>query len=607
MTIEKRIGLHVSFLLCLPKYLYRAANSAGTCILEQENQIRKMRRQEYDAQPMSMRQVKMPFDLNRLAALCMIMIGMVTGLLAQTENFTEQDTLRGSITPDRAWWDLVHYDLEVQVFPQTRRLRGTNRITYRVLEGRQRMQIDLQEPMNITRVMQGGTPLAYERNGNAFFITLELPQQVGDLQQLQIDYEGEPLVSLTPPWTGGVTWEKDEFGTDFIATTCQGDGASLWWPCKDHMYDEPDSMALHLTVPAHLVGVANGRLRNVTEQDSLTKTYHWYVTNPISNYVVNINIGDYGTYSEEYEGEKGTLDCTYYVLKQDMEKAKTHFQQVPMMLEAFEHWFGPYPFYEDSYKLVQVPYLGMEHQSSVTYGNGFQNGYLGADLSGTGWGLKFDYLIIHESGHEWFANNITYRDIADMWIHEGFTSYSESLFLEFHYGKEAAEAYVVGTRKNIQNKSPIIGTYGVNHRGSGDMYYKGANMIHTLRQLVDDDEAWRTILRDMNAEFYHQTVTTQQIEGFLSERTGLDLQLFFDQYLRSTRVPTLEWSIKKRRYSYRWTHCVEGFDMPVKVMMGENSVWLQPSESWKHKKMPRGVSRVMIDRNFLVVGKKGSV
>jgi aminopeptidase N len=298
------------------------------------------------------------------------------------------------------------------------------------------------------------------------------------------------------------------------------------------MYDEPDSMLISVNVPDNLMDVSNGRLRSVEIKANKTKTYNWFVSNPISNYGVNINIGDYVHFSEVFKGEKGDLDCDYYVLKDNLEKAKEQFRQVPMMLKAFEHWFGPYPFYEDSYKLVEAPYLGMEHQSSVTYGNGFKNGYLGTDLSRTGWGLKFDFIIVHESGHEWFANSITYKDIADMWVHESFTNYSENLYVEYYYGKEAGSEYVIGSRRNIKNDRPVVGIYDVNYEGSGDMYYKGGNMLHTLRQIINDDEKWRGILRGMNGDFYHQVVTGEQIENYLSEKTGLNLTSIFDQYLR---------------------------------------------------------------------------
>ncbi|MDZ4329200.1 MAG: M1 family metallopeptidase, partial [Flavobacterium sp.] len=444
------------------------------------------------------------------------------GLLNKSEQkFTRQDTLRGSITKERAWWDVKYYHLNIKVNPADSTITGSNTIKYQVVQEYNSMQIDLQNPMEINKVIQDGKVLKYKREENAFFIELIAPQTKGALKEITIFYGGKPKVAVNPPWDGGITWKKDSNGNPFIASSCQGLGASVWWPNKDHMYDEVDNMLISVNVPKNLTDVSNGRLLSVKQLKDGTKTYNWYVSNPINNYGVNINIGDYVSFSEKYKGEKGDLDCSYYVLRDNLAKAKKQFQDVPKMLKAFEHWFGPYPFYEDSYKLVEAPYLGMEHQSSVTYGNGFQNGYRGKDLSGTGWGLKFDFIIIHESGHEWFANNITYKDIADMWIHESFTNYSESLFVEYYYGKEAGFEYVLGTRKGIKNDKPIIGNYNVNNEGSGDMYPKGGNMLHTLRQIVNDDEKWRGILRGLNSTFYHQTVTTKQIEDYLSQQVGI--------------------------------------------------------------------------------------
>jgi aminopeptidase N len=523
------------------------------------------------------------------------------GLLKNKEVvFTKQDSLRGSITKERAWWDLKYYHLDIKVNPEDRTITGSNTIRYQVLNAYNKMQIDLQEPMKITRVTQDGKDLKFQREGNVYYIDLVADQKVNEIKEVVVFYGGKPKVAVRPPWDGGITWSKDKKGNSFIASSCQGLGASVWWPNKDHMYDEVDDMLISVNVPKNLMDVSNGRLQSVTDGEDGTRTFHWYVSNPINNYGVNINIGDYVNFSEVYAGEKGNLDCDYYVLKEDLEKAKVHFQDVPKMLKAFEHWFGPYPFYEDSYKLVEVPYLGMEHQSSVTYGNQFQKGYLGHDLSGTGWGLKFDFIIVHESGHEWFANNITYKDIADMWIHESFTNYSESLFVEYYYGKEAAAEYVRGTRKGIENDKPIIGHYDVNNEGSGDMYNKGGNMLHTLRQIVKDDEKWRTILRGLNSTFYHQTVTTKQIEDYLSKAVGLDLKPFFDQYLRDTRIPTLEYKADGNSIAYRWTQCVPDFNMPVKVKLNGNEQWLRPQTDWVILlKSPKDF-KLEVDQDFYV-------
>nr|WP_235941982.1 M1 family metallopeptidase [Pontibacter fetidus] len=521
-------------------------------------------------------------------------------VLAQTKTFTRQDTLRGSITPERAWWDLTYYHLSVQVNPTDSTLKGMNAIHYKVLKPAQVMQIDLQQPMQVDKMVQNGKNLTYKRDGNVYFVQLPDAQQTGTTHKLEVYYSGKPTVSTNPPWSGGITWKKDANGNPFIANSNQGDGASMWWPCKDHMYDEPDSMQISVRVPENLMDVSNGRLRRVEQHPDKTKTYHWFVANPINNYGVNLSVGDYVHFSEKYKGEKGQLDCDYYVLRDNLDKAKAQFKDVPRMLQAFEHWFGPYPFYEDGYKLVEVPYLGMEHQSAVTYGNGYKNGYRGTDLSGTGWGLKFDFIIIHESGHEWFANNITYKDIADMWVHESFTNYSESLFLDYHYGTEAANAYVIGTRKNIRNDKPIIGVYNVNESGSGDMYPKGANMLHTLRQIVNNDEKWRSILRGLNKDFYHQTVTTQQIEDYLSQHIGRDLSPIFDQYLRDVRIPKLEYQVEGKKLKYRWSNTVPDFNMPVKVYVNGKATWLEPTTTWKELKGIKKNATVKTDPNFYI-------
>jgi aminopeptidase N len=354
-----------------------------------------------------------------------------------------------------------------------------------------------------------------------------------------------------------------------------------------------------------LVAVANGRLI-VKQLKNGIASWTWGVQNPINNYNIIPYIGKYVNWKETYDGEKGKLDCDYWVLDYNLEKAKEQFKQVPMMLKAFEYWFGPYPFYEDGYKLIEAPHLGMEHQSAVAYGNGFQNGYRGRDLSGSAakWGLKWDFIIVHESGHEWFANNITTVDIADMWVHEGFTNYSETLFTEYYYGKEAGSDYVIGTRKNIQNDIPIIGPYGVNKEGSGDMYYKGGNMLHTIRHVINDDEKFRNILRGLNKDFYHQVVTSKQVEDYMTQKSGKDLSKIFDQYLRTIKVPVLEYKFTGDNMYYRWTNCVAGFNMPVKLDKVDD--WLKATTEWQTVAVTEGILKdgLKIDRNFYITVKK---
>ncbi len=538
----------------------------------------------------------LPFTLLLLALTTLLPAGR-----GQDGVFTRQDSLRGSITPQRAWWDLTYYHLDIAVDPEARRIEGRNTVQFKVLEPKQVLQLDLQYPMSISRVTWKGKALSVTREGNVWWVDFGTPLPRGAVEAVVVEYGGKPKVSARPPWDGGLTWSEDSRGNPFIATSCQGDGASLWWPCKDHMYDEPDSMLISVRVPPGLMDVSNGSLRSIDEHADGSRTFHWYVDNPINNYGVNINIADYAHFGETYAGEKGPLACDYYVLPENLERAKAQFAEVPRMLEAFEYWFGPYPFYEDGFKLVEVPYLGMEHQSSVTYGNGYQNGYLGTDLSGTGWGLKFDFIIVHEAGHEWFANNITYKDIADMWVHEGFTNYSESLFLDYHYGTEAANAYTRGVRHRIANREPVIGPYDVNTPGSSDMYYKGANMLLTLRRVVDDDQQWRQILRGLNQAFFHQTVTSAQVEAYLSQQIGLDLDGFFDQYLRDVRIPVFEYYLDGPRLYYRWQQTVDGFDLPLRVKVNGEEQVLRPAASWKVLEEVPPASTVTVDPNYYVI------
>ncbi len=532
-----------------------------------------------------------------LLLLCLLSISI------KAQTFTHQDSLRGSITPERAWWDLKHYTLDVQVNPELRSLKGTNTVTYEVLEPGKVLQIDLQAPMVLEKAIQNGKELQITSEGNAHFIHLKKAHKKGTEHSVKLIFSGIPTVAKNPPWDGGFTWSKDSNGLPFIANSNQGIGASIWWPNKDHPYDEPDrGIDLTIEVPKDLVAVGNGRLVKVSDHQK-TKVYHWKVVNPINNYGVNVNIGNYANFSETYKGLKGELKMDYWVLKENLEKAKEHFKQAPMMMEAFEHWFGPYPFYEDSFKLVEAPYLGMEHQSSVTYGNKYMNGYLGRDLSQSGWGLKFDFLIIHESGHEWFANNITNSDVADMWIHEGFTAYSENLFLNYFYGKEASREYVIGTKKIIQNDRPVIGSYDVNHEGSSDMYYKGSNILHTLRQLIEDDEKWRSILVGLNKDFYHQTISSAQLEKYISDKSGIDLSEFWQQYLRTTMIPKLEYSTDGKELKFRYTNIVDKFDMPVIMTVNGKEEWIFPTADWKTKSFDTTIDTAVLKTDFLVNSK----
>lgn len=518
-------------------------------------------------------------------------------------DFDRQDTLRGSITPERAWWTLASYDLDVAVDPDRKFISGKNVVFFKVIAEPNRMQIDLQPPMKMMKALYDGTKLKVDHDGSAHFLHLPKDLDTSALHNVEIHFEGHPKIANRPPWDGGFTWTTERKKSPFIATSNQGDGASLWWPCRDHPADEPDSMTISVRVPKGLMDVSNGRLDSISDHGNGDRTFHWSVKNPINQYGVNINIAAYETFSEKYDGLNGPLDCDYYVLKKNLKKAKKQFKQVAMMLEAFEYWFGPYPFYEDGFKLVEVPYLGMEHQSSVTYGNHYKNGYRGTDLSQTGMGLLFDFIIIHEAGHEWFANNVTASDNADLWIHEGFTAYSENLYLDYHYGRDTSAAYVLGTRSRINNDRPIQGPYGVNKSGSGDMYYKGANMLHTLRQIIDDDEKWRQILRGINENFRHQTITAQDLFIFINGQTETDLTTFFQQYVQDVRIPILEYRFYRGGIEYRWTQCVDGFEMPVDVLIDGKKHRLHATQDWERLRCEAPKS-LMVDEDFYVASLK---
>ena len=527
-------------------------------------------------------------------------------LWAQTPPITRQEILRGSITPEREWWDVLHYELKVEFFPETKRLKGSNTITFKTLKRGNKMQFDLQPPLSITQITHGNSQLKFEREGNVYWVVFEkeLPKGVED--KIEVFYEGVPVVSRNPPWVGGITWGRDDLGENFIVTTCEGIGASIWWPNKDQGYDEPDrGMEISVTVPDHLVAVSNGRLKK-TDHDVVAKkkTFHWEVLNPINNYGVNVNIGNYVNFSEKYHGKGGVLDVNYWVLPHQKDAALRQFKEVPRMLEAFEYWFGKYPFYEDGYKLVTVSYPGMEHQSSVTYGNWFRNGYLQRDPCACGVGMKFDFIIVHESAHEWFGNNISMKDAADMWIHEGFANYAENLFVEYYFGKKDAEDYVIGTRRSIKNDRPIIGIYGANREGSSDMYPKGGNMLHTIRHIINDDAKWRSILQGLNADFWHQTVTTEQIESYITRKAGIDLSKVFDQYLRTTQIPLLKYQVNGKTLSFNYERVVKGFAMPLRVIVNGKEIVITPKEAKQTLDFSEEIKTLEVNRNFYVETEK---
>ena len=533
-----------------------------------------------------------------------------------------QDSLRGSITPERSWWNVTRYNINIEPEYLSKTIKGWNEIIFEPVNyGKNKlMQIDLQEPMVIDSIKLEHvyTINNIRREGNVYFIDFgdfdfrdNLKLSRNNEYSLLIYFHGKPRIAFNAPWDGGWIWSKDEKGRPWMTVACQGLGASSWYPCKDHQSDEPESGAsLSITVPDSLVAVANGRLKDKITNQGFT-TWKWDVVNPINNYNIIPYIGKYVNFTNTYYGEKGNLDLSYWVLDYNLENAKKQFNlNVIPMLKSFEYWFGPYPFYQDGFKIVESSHLGMEHQSAIAYGNRYMNGYYpgfgnsGIDLSGSGWGLEWDYIIIHEAGHEWFGNNITTNDIADMWVHEGFTDYSETLFVESQYGKEVANAYTQGLRKKIQNDKPLIGRYGVNKEGSGDMYYKGNNLIHTIRQVINDDKSFRNILRGLNKDFYHKTVDTKDVENYFIEKSGKDLSKIFDQYLRTSMIPVLEYNMEGGILRYRWNNCIDEFNMPVRL--ADSGTWLYPATTWKELELNKDKKNdsLKVDDNFYITIKK---
>jgi aminopeptidase N len=511
----------------------------------------------------------------RIIQLFVLMTGIcfselaIAQLLEEQPTFTRADSLRGTLTPARTGYDVTFYHLDVKIDPGKKSIEGANTIVFDVRENTKLIQVDLFENMKIDRIqLDDHKKLSYHREHNAVFIELPETLQTGTSQKVSIEYHGTPQEAQNPPWDGGFVWASDSSGNPWVAVTCQGTGASLWWPNKDHQSDEPDSMMISITVPDGLENISNGRLRNVSKPKKGWTKYDWFVSYPINNYNVTVNIGKFAHFGEQYIPAGGdTLNMDYYVLPQDLEKAKRHFAQTRPMMEFFYKYFGPYPFVNDGYKLIQSPHLGMEHQSAVAYGNGFLNGYKGTASSEVG--LKFDFIILHETAHEWWGNSITSNDIADMWIHESFGAYSEALYVEHAYGYDESMKYINGKKQSVSNDRPIIGPFGVNQEGSGDMYDKGQLVLNTLRHVINNDELWFDMLRDMNVVFRHRNIDGQEIFNYFIERTGMDLNYFFDQYFRQTTLPALVVSIEKKgdhvTATYTWEAETEDFRMPVKV------------------------------------------
>ncbi|MDB5003357.1 MAG: peptidase [Mucilaginibacter sp.] len=534
--------------------------------------------------------MKLYRSLPALLAIIFIAISAKAQLGIPKENFTRADTLRGMLTPLRTCYNINYYHLDVKFDIDKKFISGSNLFKFTATQDFTKLQFDLYANLNIEKVIYKGKELPYTREFGAVFITFPQTIAKGSKDEFTVYYSGNPTIAKNAPWDGGVVYTTDSLGRPFVATACQGAGASIWWPTKDHQADEVDSMLISISVPKGLTDASNGRLRKKTElKDGYTR-FDWFVGSPINNYDVEANIANYTHFGDIYNGEKGKLTTDFWVLSYNVDKAKKHFAaNVPRMLKAFEHWFGPYPWYEDGYKLIETPHLGMEHQSGVAYGNHYVNGYyaghrgtpMGIDLSGTGIGLTWDYIIVHESGHEWFGNNITSKDLGDMWIHESFTDYSESLFVENTSTKQMGQQYVSGQRRGIQNTSPIVGPYNVNKEGSGDMYPKGAVILNMIRTIINDDEKWRGILRGLNKTFYHQTVTYDDITKYISDQSGMNLLPVFDQYLHYADLPVVEFATINGKLSAKWIANATGFNMPIKVRMkGGEYKFIKPGKGY---------------------------
>lgn len=497
------------------------------------------------------------------------------------QSFSRKDSLHGGLRFERTCYNVLHYDLNIKINPDEKSIVGYNDIAFQVLENTNKIQVDLFENMKIDSIVLDRKRLAYKRDFNAVFIDVNNLQK-NTQHKMRFYYSGNPIIAKRAPWDGGFVFSKDDNGKPWIAVAVQGTGASLWFPVKDSQTDEPDNGAtIKVAVPNGLMDVSNGRFLGSEDLKNGYTRWDWEVKNPINNYDMTVNIADYVHIHDNHKG----LDLDYYVLRNNEAKAKVHFEEVKPMMDCFQSKFGTYPFADDGYKLVETPYLGMEHQSAVAYGNKYLNGYLGSDLSGTGNGMLFDFITIHESGHEWFGNSVTSADVADMWIHEGFTCYTESVFLECQFGKEKAWTYINGLRRNVQNDKPIIGNYGVNSEGSGDMYYKGALMLHTIRNIINDDAKWWKLLLDYSNRFRHQIIENKDVVDFFNAETGIYLTPVFNQYLRYTNIPTLELRRTKGKLEYRWKTDEPNFEMPVEITVKNQVMRLQATNNWQSVKV----------------------
>ena len=488
--------------------------------------------------------------------------------------FTRADTLRGSYGPYRANNDLLHYDLNVRLNIEKKYISGYNTITFKMLEKGDRVQIDLFDNMQVDSILFNGTKLAYNREFNAVFI--DFPEKLAAAETASIDfhYSGHPLETGR---FGGIAFKQDSLGNPWIYTACQGIGASLWWPNKDQQPDEVDSMNISVEVHTGLTDVSNGRFTGKKDLGDGFTRFDWKVNYPINNYSVSLNIGKYTHWADTL----GEVTLDFWVLPYHLEQAQKQFAQAKPMLQCYEEWFGPYPFPKDGYKLIEVPYSGMEHQSAVTYGNLFQNGYLGRDWTGVGVSTKFDFIIIHESGHEWFGNSVTANDVSDAWIQEGWCTYAECVYVECMFGYEDALKYINGYKSKVRNARPIIGPTAVNSWPTGDQYFKGALFLHTLRHVIDDDVQWKAMLRDYPRHFKYKNIYTADVINYFNTYFDRNLTAIFEQYLYHAAIPVLEVRFENEQVNYRWRTDVDGFAMPVKVLTDTGTQSITPTSEWQ--------------------------
>ena len=525
---------------------------------------------------------------------------VLTGQLAFAQ-FTAKDSLMGTLNGYRSWWDVLHYKLNVIPQIDSNYLSGNNQIKFLVKKPGSRLQVDLQEPMHIDSVFFHGKKCTWEKTEFAYLIDLKKTLVPNTYDSLLLFFSGNPHIAQFAPWDGGISRKKDDKGRPWIGVSCQGLGASIWWPNKDHLSDEPDQgMYLTVTIPDSLQNISNGRFLFSASNGNRTKTWHYKITNPINNYDVTMNIANYVTVTDTFLGRKGILDLEFAVLDYNRNKIESHLiPETKRMLKCFEYWFGPYPFYEDGYKIVETSYLGMEHQSAIAYGNGFKNGYIGRDRSSTGIGLLWDFIIVHESGHEWFGNNISSADIADNWIHEGFTTYSEVLFIETYWNKDSAYKYLKGIRSHIRNLGNVIGPYGVNRMG-GDNYEKGASLVHMIRLTIDNDSLFREILTGLNTVFGKKCVSSAEVEQYIITKSKINFKSVFNQYLRSNKIPKLNLRIAQNKLHYKWENCDEKFNMSVPIYINKERIWLKPEIKTKQMNLRSANAMILVDPGFYI-------